>query len=58
MKNEIPLLAALLLIGTSLLGRVTAQGIEQALVSTAIEYGLECIRVVKGFLPNTMRFGS
>ncbi len=38
MKIEIPLLASLLLIGTTLLARVQAQGIEQALVATAIEY--------------------
>jgi hypothetical protein len=40
MKIEIPFLAALVLIGTSLLARMTAQGVEQALLSTAIEYCL------------------
>ena len=40
MKIEIPFLAALVLIGTSLLARVAGQGIEQALLSTVIEYSL------------------
>jgi hypothetical protein len=44
MKIEIPFLAALVLIGTSLLARIAAQGIEQALLSTAIEYGLNGIK--------------
>lgn len=41
MKIEFPLLATLLMIGTSLLARAQAQGIEQALLATAIEY---CVR--------------
>ena len=40
MKIEIPFLAALVLIGTSLSARVAAQGAEQALFSTVIEYCL------------------
>jgi hypothetical protein len=44
MKIEIPFLAALVLIGTSLLARIAAQGVEQALLSTAIEYGLNGIK--------------
>ena len=43
-KIEIPFLAGLLLIGTSLLARITTQGVEQALFSTVIEYGLNGIR--------------
>jgi hypothetical protein len=39
-KIEIPFLAALVLIGTSLSARVAGQGVEQALVSTVIEYSL------------------
>ena len=35
MKIEIPFLAALVLIGTSLLARIAAQGVKQALFSTA-----------------------
>ncbi len=38
MKIEFPLLASFLLIGTTLLARVQAQGIEQALLATVIEY--------------------
>ena len=38
--DEIPLLAALVPIGTSLLTRIATQGVEQALFWTAIEYGL------------------
>jgi hypothetical protein len=44
MKIEIPFLAALVLIGTSLLVRMAAQGVEQALFWTAIEYGLNGIK--------------
>jgi hypothetical protein len=44
MKIEIPFLAALVLIGTSLLARIAAQGVEQALFSTVIEYGLKATR--------------
>ena len=40
MKIEIPFLAALVLIGTSLAARVAGQGVEQALFSTVIEYSL------------------
>jgi hypothetical protein len=43
MKIEIPFLVALVL-GTSLLARIAAQGVEQALLSTAIEYGLNGIK--------------
>jgi len=39
-KIEIPFLAALVLIGTSLSARVAGQGVEQALLSTVIEYSL------------------
>jgi hypothetical protein len=40
MKIEATFLAALMLIGTTLLARMAAQGVEQALFSTAIEYWL------------------
>jgi len=39
MKIDISFLAAFVLIGTDLLGRAAVQGVEQALASTAIEYG-------------------
>jgi hypothetical protein len=40
MKIEIPSLAVLVLIGTDLLARVPAQGVEQALFSTVVQYWL------------------
>jgi len=40
MKIETPFLAALVLMGTALLARVGTQGVERALLSTVIEYGL------------------
>jgi hypothetical protein len=58
MKIEIPLLAALFLIGTSLLARMAAQGVEQALFSVAVEYGLYGVRPVKRLVSNAMRFRS
>jgi hypothetical protein len=39
MKIDISFLAAFLLIGTGLLARATVQGVETALVSTAVECG-------------------
>jgi hypothetical protein len=39
-KSEISFLSALVLIGTSLSARVAGQGVEQALLSTVIEYSL------------------
>jgi hypothetical protein len=39
MKIDISFLAVFLLIGSDLLARAAVQGVEQALVSTAIEYG-------------------
>jgi hypothetical protein len=39
-KIEIPFLAALVLVATSLSARVAGQGVEQALLSAVIEYSL------------------
>ena len=44
MKIEIPFIAALLILGADLLARVSAQGIEQALFSTALEWSTKRIR--------------
>jgi hypothetical protein len=44
MKIDISFLAVFLLIGTDLLVRAAGQGVEQALVSTAIEYGSAGVR--------------
>ena len=54
MKIEVPFLAALVPIGTSLMARMAAQGVEQALFSAAIEYGRDGVRAVKipRLLPN------
>ena len=35
-KSEIPIMATLVLVGTSLSARIAAQGVEQALFSTVI----------------------
>ena len=50
MKIEFPLLATLLLIGTTLLARAQANGIEQAVFATAIEYGVGGLRAGARFL--------
>jgi hypothetical protein len=56
MKIEIPVVAALLLIGTDLFARMAVQGIEQALLSTAIEWSSTRIKAgVKSF-PNTVKW--
>jgi hypothetical protein len=44
MKIEIPILAGLMLLGTEVLVRITVQGVEQALVSTAIEWTMGRIK--------------
>ena len=44
MKIEIPFIAALLILGADLLARVSVQGIEQALFSTALEWSMKRIR--------------
>lgn len=44
MKIDTPFLAALLLMGTTLLARMAAYGVEQALVSTAIEWSMSRIK--------------
>jgi hypothetical protein len=44
MKFEIPLLAMLLVTSSSLLARIAVQGIEPALVSTAIEWWFTGLR--------------
>jgi hypothetical protein len=57
MKVEVSFLAALLLIGTDLLARAAVQGVEQALVATAIEYGLSGMRKGLRQLPDFLKFG-
>ena len=55
MKIEIPFLASLLLIGTGLMARMQAQGVEQALAAAAIEFGTNGIRAVKRLFPGATR---
>jgi len=55
MKIEIPFLASLLLVGASLMARMQAQGVEQALAAAAIECGMNGIRTVKRLFPDGMR---
>jgi hypothetical protein len=50
MKFECSLLAALFLVATNLLARIAVQGMEPALLATAVEYGMRGIKVVKGVL--------
>jgi hypothetical protein len=44
MKIEISYLAALFLVGTDLLARAAVQGIEQALLSAAIDWSMNRVR--------------
>jgi hypothetical protein len=52
MKIELSVLSTLLLIGTTLLARAQAQGIEQALFATAMEYGVNGVRSAIKLLPD------
>jgi len=47
MRIEISFLAAALFVGTDLLARVAVQGIEQALLSTAVEWSLNRINAAR-----------
>jgi hypothetical protein len=58
MKIEIPFLAGLLFVGTDLLARAAVQGVEQALFSTAIEYGLNAIKTSRRVLTCSNSFGG
>jgi hypothetical protein len=54
-KLEMSLFAGLLVIGTTLLARVQVQGVEGALVSTALEYGLRGLRAAGTVLRKSAR---
>jgi hypothetical protein len=56
MKIVIPFLAAFILLGTDLLARAAAQGIEQALLSTVVKYGANSIRAGRRFLLDAVRW--
>ena len=55
MDMEFPIITALFVIGTDLLMRAAVQGIAPALLSTAIDYGLQRIRLGVTFVPNLTR---
>ena len=44
LKIEIPILAALFLLGHELMARAAVQGVEQALVSTVIEWSMSRVK--------------
>ena len=56
MKIEISFLATLLLIGTDLLARAAVQGVEQAFLAAAFEYGLGGIRRGLRQFPQILKF--
>ena len=56
MRVAISFLAALFFVGTDLLGRVATQGVEQALFSTVLDFGLNGIRTGLRLLPVPVRF--
>jgi hypothetical protein len=47
MKIEISILAALLLLGTELMARASVQGVEQAIVSTVIEWTMSRLKAAR-----------
>jgi hypothetical protein len=51
---KVSLATTLLLIGTTLLARAQAQGFEQALLATAMEFGVYGLRHAAKFLPDRM----
>jgi hypothetical protein len=55
MKIEFSVLAALLLVGNELTARVAVQGIEQALLSTALEWSMKRLRAAKTVVNRTVR---
>jgi hypothetical protein len=55
-KIEISFLATLLLIGTDLLARAAVQGVEQALLATAVEYGRSAIKRGLRQMPLIVKF--
>jgi len=46
LKIDTSFFAPLLLTGTTLLARMMTQGVEQAFLSTAAEYGVKCLRLL------------
>jgi hypothetical protein len=50
MKVEISILAGLLLLGTELMARASVQGVEQAIVSTVIEWTISRMKAARNVL--------
>jgi hypothetical protein len=50
MKIEISILAGLLLLGTELMARTSVQGVEQAIVSTVIEWTVSRLKATGNVL--------
>lgn len=57
MKIDTLFFAALLLAGTSLWTRIAVQGVELALLSTAMEWSMNRLRAGARLIPNTVSFG-
>jgi hypothetical protein len=47
---KISILAALLLLGTELMARASVQGVEQAIVSTVIEWTMSRVKAARSIL--------
>jgi hypothetical protein len=50
MKIEISILAGLLILGTELMARASVQGVEQAIVSTVIEWTMSRVKAAGNVL--------
>jgi hypothetical protein len=55
MKIETAALATWVLLATDLFARLAVQGVEQALIATAVEYGLNGMRVGRRLLAHLGR---
>ena len=55
-KLEMSLFAGLLVIGTTLLAQAQIQGVEGALMSIALEYGLRGLRAARTVLRKSARY--
>jgi hypothetical protein len=55
MKIETAALATWVLLATDLFARLAVQGVEQALIATAVEYGLNGMRVGRKLLAHLGR---
>ena len=49
---KLELMAGFLMSGTTLMARMQLYGVEQALVSTAVEFAMRAVRTAKDLVPN------